>query len=1270
MTNLVAITVKATDSSDWAKVKAEAAKAGAAAAKAFNDAYKLNARGGGSVSTKDKLESSGGISGDDKSLLNKLKGYANTPGGIGILGTGSDTSLLSALKRQIMQGSQSGGMSLLSGQGAAGMSNEDIIKQVLTGNKPGNVSTKDIIDQVMAGSAPGNVSTKDFISQIMKGSTPGNVTTKDFIDQMMTGVRPGNIDTKDIIHPQVDDTDIAALGKKDGATYGSGFAASLKSKLGSMLGGSGGKGGGGLLSGLLTGGGGSSDAGAAAGALDSGGVAGGALPGIAGVSGMTATITGLAGALVSVLPAITAVASGLGVIGGGFAILELTDKKFAADMSSTMSSIESVFSSAAAPLIKPLEGAATQIAGFFKQIAPDLKEMFGDSAQLIQPLVKGFEGLMSGAGPGFLAMIKTAGPAFVSISQSFSGLGKALGEMFQDFSQASGPSAIVLKAILGLVSSLLPFLGKLGEIFADAIAPAVASFTGALDKVLPAITPLLGIVGQLAGAALTDLAGVLGSVGTLLVDLAPSFTLLAKAAGQVFTALENDGVFASLGNAVEGLAGPIAGLINALVKALLPALPGIIAGFSEFAKLFTGAVVIAVSALADGFTALIKAIPPSVIVALADGFVAVWGAVKLWSIAQGVLNVLLAANPIGIIVVALAAVAGGFYLAWEKSALFRDIIKDIGEVMLSVGIVIVEANRDIVMAFLDMVGAVIDGAAKAFGWVPGLGSKLKGAASAFNGFKTGVGNDFDGIIGKMQSWQGEMSGATSSAKAMSDSIAGDFDNQAKHANTADSALTNYTDDIKKNGVDSDSAKAARQQLITDMTKAGVNAGIAKVDVGDYTTAVKDNGVNSTQAHQARLVLVSDILNASNNAKQGKTDLDTYTTAVKNNGASSSAAKSARQQLITDLEHSGLNAKTATGLVDGLTSSLKKIPSKESTLITASGLGKWAISQTMTSANSPYTSNSSAGDAGISGRAAAGWLVKGGIPGQDSVPILAMPGEAVVPTRLVPGIAPYLAAHGVPGFASGGLVGLAANPSAVYQQTDSKMVAAMQSAMTSSMKSAASAASTAAYSGSYGSGVAQWTSDVLSVLSMLGEPSSLASRVLYQMQTESGGNPNAINNSDSNAAAGDPSRGLLQTIMTTFEAYRSSSLPNDIYNPMANIYAAVNYAMHTYGPSLMSGGMGMGSGHGYSAGGATASGWGIVGEQGRELMKLPGGATVYPHGASQQMLGGGLGPGSGGQLVQLEISGGQSAFDQFMLQWVRENVRSKGGGSVQKAFGRS
>jgi TP901 family phage tail tape measure protein len=153
-----------------------------------------------------------------------------------------------------------------------------------------------------------------------------------------------------------------------------------------------------------------------------------------------------------------------------------------------------------------------------------------------------------------------------------------------------------------------------------------------------------------------------------------------------------------------------------------------------------------------------------------------------------------------------------------------------------------------------------------------------------------------------------------------------------------------------------------------------------------------------------------------------------------------------------------------------------------------------------------------------------------------------------------------------------------------------------------------------YKGKISGGVAQWRPQVLQALKMLGEPSSLANNVLYQMMTESGGNPNAINLTDSNAAAGDPSRGLMQTIMSTFEAYAGPFRSRSIYNPLANIYAAINYAIHRYGRSLMSNGMGIGSGHGYAAGGTIPAGAiGLVGERGPELVEAGrGGAKVTSH----------------------------------------------------------
>jgi phage-related protein len=161
------------------------------------------------------------------------------------------------------------------------------------------------------------------------------------------------------------------------------------------------------------------------------------------------------------------------------------------------------------------------------------------------------------------------------------------------------------------------------------------------------------------------------------------------------------------------------------------------------------------------------------------------------------------------------------------------------------------------------------------------------------------------------------------------------------------------------------------------------------------------------------------------------------------------------------------------------------------------------------------------------------------------------------------------------------------------------------------------------SGLVGSGVQRWAGLVSQALSMLGLPSSLLSRVLVQMQSESGGNPNAINLTDSNAAAGDPSRGLLQTIMSTFQAYHVAGTSNNIYDPLANIAAAINYARARYGPTLMSGGMGMGSGHGYAKGTSSAApGWAWVGEGGvPELVKFKGGEQVGPVARSRGAMGG-------------------------------------------------
>lgn len=63
--------------------------------------------------------------------------------------------------------------------------------------------------------------------------------------------------------------------------------------------------------------------------------------------------------------------------------------------------------------------------------------------------------------------------------------------------------------------------------------------------------------------------------------------------------------------------------------------------------------------------------------------------------------------------------------------------------------------------------------------------------------------------------------------------------------------------------------------------------------------------------------------------------------------------------------------------------------------------------------------------------------------------------------------------------------------------------------------------------------------------------------------ESGGDPNAINLWDSNAVKGIPSKGLMQTIDPTFDAYKMPG-HEDIYDPVDNIIAGWRYTLDRYG----------------------------------------------------------------------------------------------------------
>lgn len=105
--------------------------------------------------------------------------------------------------------------------------------------------------------------------------------------------------------------------------------------------------------------------------------------------------------------------------------------------------------------------------------------------------------------------------------------------------------------------------------------------------------------------------------------------------------------------------------------------------------------------------------------------------------------------------------------------------------------------------------------------------------------------------------------------------------------------------------------------------------------------------------------------------------------------------------------------------------------------------------------------------------------------------------------------------------------------------------------------------TASESPTYSNDLDGWIKESLAVMARHGIPGSYDG-IYRNIMRESSGNPRAINNWDSNAAAGTPSKGLLQVIGPTFLAYHVPGTAMDSYDPVANITAACNYAAARYG----------------------------------------------------------------------------------------------------------
>jgi tape measure domain-containing protein len=195
------------------------------------------------------------------------------------------------------------------------------------------------------------------------------------------------------------------------------------------------------------------------------------------------------------------------------------------------------------------------------------------------------------------------------------------------------------------------------------------------------------------------------------------------------------------------------------------------------------------------------------------------------------------------------------------------------------------------------------------------------------------------------------------------------------------------------------------------------------------------------------------------------------------------------------------------------------------------------------------------------------------------------GEYVVNARQTAKHLPLLEAinHGMGGYAIGGLIGLITNPANWVKSFVGSTVAGsgpwadvvtgVGGALVDQAVSAVKGLFSAGLGGALGGlgsvfggkapsgALAQW---IATAIAVTGVPATWIGPLNTLIQRESGGNPNSINLTDINAQHGDPSRGLMQTIGATFNAYRLPGLSSNIYDPVSNIVAGIRYILSRYG----------------------------------------------------------------------------------------------------------
>jgi hypothetical protein len=492
--------------------------------------------------------------------------------------------------------------------------------------------------------------------------------------------------------------------------------------------------------------------------------------------------------------------------------------------------------------------------------------------------------------------------------------------------------------------------------------------------------------------------------------------------------------------------------------------------------------------------------------------------------------------------------------------------------------------------------------------------------------------------------------------------------------SVNTAFDTYNQSLKTNKQDSDAAQTAFLGIITSMgtglsTLQTNGATVNTVNQFYQTNIDKLNALhNLTPAQRADVQGITKDYNAWANASSGLSgqitiasnnlknsflanldtlgvksptitgDLNNLSNAVQKTGTDSSATSKDRQQLIADLENAGLSATNAKNYVNNLITSIGKLQGK------TVDIGVYGEGSGGVKVNGPTTSSYISLSDYFDKKSAGGLLP--GFGGGDVHATLLESGEAVVDKNRTRKYANVLGAMGVPGMASGGVVGWEGDTGNAYGNAAvAPMKADVISALTAAVK-----AVTVSQQGNPQPGPGGGTPAANYRLAQALYPEYVGTPVMTAWNNvamrESGWNQYATNPSSG-------AYGIAQALPPTkmpFAAQRAGGS-----NPTAQEEWMWDYMATSYGGPIGAWQHELNYGW-YDQGGGLQPGW---------TMAYNG------TGKTEQV----VGPNGSGQTIHVQIELGSNfrrstGLTDQQLADLKYTVNHKGGGDVQKAFGRN